>query len=120
MSCTFDKNSFYPNEVARAHVTVDNSQCSIALTDVRMAVEQVVTMHCDGGHFQDTFVLAEDKEDGVEAGAAAIDRDLDVNLNDIKYNIPGKKKKKGVEKTRSPEDIYLASTIQPACHGRYV
>ncbi len=96
MSCTFDKNSFFPNEIAKAHVKVDNSQCSLPLTDVKMAVEQEVTMQCDGGYFRDTFTLAEDSEAGVEANAAPIERDLDVDLNTIKYTISGKKNKKGV------------------------
>ena len=120
MECTFDKNSFFPNEVAKAKVTVDNSQCSLPLTDVRMQVEQEITMQCDGGYFRDVFVLAEDKEDGVPANAEKMERILDVNLLDIRYSIPAKKMKKGIEKDRSPEDIYLASGIQPATNGRYV
>ncbi len=95
MECTFDKNSFFPNEIALAKVTLDNSKCETDMTNVTLNVEQEVTMHCDYHCFRETFVLAQDVEAGVKAGEAPKEKVLDVNLNDIKYAISGEKKKKG-------------------------
>lgn len=36
----FNKNSFYPNENVEAKVILSNQNCNVALTDVRLNIEQ--------------------------------------------------------------------------------
>jgi hypothetical protein len=47
-----------------------------------------------------------------------VEVDLEVNLGDIRFAISGKKMKNGIEKDRCPEDIFLASGLQPSSDGK--
>jgi len=44
----FDKNTFEPREKCIADVHLDNKECAVALTGVRLAVEQELEIRC--GH----------------------------------------------------------------------
>lgn len=55
---------------------------------------------------------------GVPAGSDPVSIDLEVDLSEIKFAISGKKKKHGIEKERSPEDLFLASSLQPSSFGK--
>ena len=48
MWSTFDKNIFTPHETAHATVNVDNSECSLKVTEVSLFVEQKLTLHYTG------------------------------------------------------------------------
>ena len=50
----FPKNSFFPNEVVDAKVLLDNTRCNVALTNVRLAVEQETSIRCHGHNWNDT------------------------------------------------------------------
>lgn len=36
---TFEKNVFEPHELCKAYVKMDNSQCNLAMNNVRLAIE---------------------------------------------------------------------------------
>ena len=40
----FPKNIFYPNEICESKILLDNSKCQIAMTNVRLAIEQAVNL----------------------------------------------------------------------------
>ena len=40
VGATFEKNIYEPHEVCRAIITLDNSNCNVDVTQVRLAVEQ--------------------------------------------------------------------------------
>jgi hypothetical protein len=117
----FEKNVFEPHEICRAHVKLDNSRCNVALTGVRLAIEQEVYIRADGHTFNQTFTLADKHEAGVDARhEAGVERSLELPLASIKYEIAKERKKKGQVKALSPEDLWMASQMQPACHGHHV
>lgn len=43
-----------------------------------------------------------------------------VNLGTIRYNVAETKKKKGVSKKLSPEDLFMAQGVQSATHSRHI
>ena len=43
-----------------------------------------------------------------------------LDLSKIKYEVAGTKKKKGVQKAVSPEDMFMMSGIQAAVHGKSI
>jgi hypothetical protein len=45
----FEKNIYEPNEIVRADAIIDNKDCQIAVTGVRLAIEQEIKLVC-GGH----------------------------------------------------------------------
>lgn len=45
---------------------------------------------------------------------------MDINLAGIKYEVQMERKKKGQTVNLSPEDVFLMSGIQPACHSRHI
>mmetsp|Transcript_22556 Transcript_22556/g.27886 ORF Transcript_22556/g.27886 Transcript_22556/m.27886 type:complete len:106 (+) Transcript_22556:816-1133(+) len=45
---------------------------------------------------------------------------MELNLAEIKYEVPKEKKKKGVMKPLSKEDVFMMAGIQAACHGKRV
>ena len=47
----FEKNVFTPHELCKAYVDLDNSKCGVDLTNVRLAVEQELTLHGDSHRF---------------------------------------------------------------------
>mmetsp|Transcript_51436 Transcript_51436/g.70605 ORF Transcript_51436/g.70605 Transcript_51436/m.70605 type:complete len:190 (+) Transcript_51436:475-1044(+) len=118
LTCTFEKNIYCPNEIAKAHIVVDNSECEVAVKDIKFFVKQYFSIEARGffgAHhdFRDTYSLQEDHEVGPPAGGRC-ERAMDINLAGIKYDVVATRKKKGMTIDRSPEDIFLMSGVQPA------
>ena len=105
LECTFDKNTFTPVESCGATVQIDNSSCNVALTGIRIAVEQEIRMSAGGHHYHENITLIDRELPGVEANYQdKVDKVLTLNLADLKYHVQTTKKKKGVQKTVSLED----------------
>jgi hypothetical protein len=102
-------------------VVLDNSKCSLNMRNVRLNIEQVLTLHGDGHRYSDTFTLASDTEAGVPARSSEpAQRNFDLDLKTIRYVIPAFRKKKGVEKPLSAEDRFMLENMAPRCHGSKV
>jgi hypothetical protein len=43
-----------------------------------------------------------------------------MDLVNIKYDVPGQKKKRGEMKQRSPEDAFMVSGVQSETHSRFI
>lgn len=43
-----------------------------------------------------------------------------IDLNAIRYNVSGLKKKKGVQVKLSPEDLFMIQGVQSATHSRHI
>ena len=54
---------------------------------------------------------------GPDAQAEAEDQ-MELLLNEIKYEVASHKKKHGVQKEISPEDQFQMASLQPACHTK--
>ena len=107
---TFERNTFEPHEKCKADVHLDNTRCNVALTGVRLAVEQELDIDCGAHHYRETFVLTDDHENGVGAREEG-HRDLDVDLHKIKYECERERKKKGHMKALSPEDYFMMTQL---------
>eukprot|EP00347_Sterkiella_histriomuscorum_P005522 403356296 len=117
----FEKNVFEPTEVCRASVNLDNSRCNVALTNVRLAVEQTVWIQAQGHTFSQTFTLSDRSESGVDARhQGVVHKHLELPLSTIRYEVSDQKKKGGHMKPISQEDLFMMRQIQPACHGHHV
>jgi hypothetical protein len=91
------------------------------MTGVRLCVEQEITFNIHGNHFREVTNLADRHEAGIGARHATPEtRHLEVDLKGIHYDCPAERKKKGVQKAFSQEDIYMMKSLQPATHAKHV
>lgn len=58
MVVNFDKNIFYSNELANAMITVNNSECSLNITEIEFQVTQRVKINHHSG-WGDNFDILE-------------------------------------------------------------
>eukprot|EP00349_Pseudokeronopsis_sp_Brazil_P004915 CAMPEP_0202958506 /NCGR_PEP_ID=MMETSP1396-20130829/2835_1 /ASSEMBLY_ACC=CAM_ASM_000872 /TAXON_ID= /ORGANISM="Pseudokeronopsis sp., Strain Brazil" /LENGTH=110 /DNA_ID=CAMNT_0049676619 /DNA_START=555 /DNA_END=888 /DNA_ORIENTATION=+ len=96
----FEKNTFEPHDKCHAKVQLKNNDCNIALSNVRLAVEQDICIQAGHHTYRQTFNLTDDNEPGVGPHEEA-ERKLDVDLKKITYPKITEKKKKGVMKAVS-------------------
>lgn len=95
--------------MCRATVHIDQSRCNANLQHIRLAVEQEISINANSHHFRDVITLIDKVEAGVPANTSEVTtRHLELALSQIRYTIPNQRKKKGVMKAYSPEDLYLA------------
>ena len=121
IECKFEKNIFTPNEDCDCIVEIDNDKCNIAMTNVRLAVEQEVHIMCHGHNWRDVITVKQAVEHGVPAKHDKKEtKHLKVDLASIKYPAPQHRKKKGAMKPVSLEDAFLMSQAQPAAHGQII
>ena len=98
MSSVFNKNVFLPNEIAAGSVKVNNEHCQLNAHRVSFYVEQCMTVHAEGHSHTYRNKLVNQTVEGPHAGVAEWHHELAVNLANIKYEVVGMKKKKGVQK----------------------
>ena len=131
MGSEFEKNVFMPNEIVKGYVHVDNTHCAIACTHVRFAVERRFRMTIHGhsifgegpAHsYTDHDNLVSQNLTGPAAGEADWKREMTCDLNKIHYEVQADKKNKktGLRKPLTKEDRFMMSSIQPACHGKWI
>lgn len=123
MWSTFEKNIYTPQETARAMIHVDNSRCQLPVTRCRFFIEQRMTIRGVGpfAHTHSfTNKLIERDVQGPQALQGGFQTELLMNLNEIRYEAVVNKKKKGVQMTLSPEDLFAMTGLQPACHSRHI
>lgn len=127
MLVSFEKNVFYPYEMANSLITVNNSQCSLKIREVEFQLTQKIYIGSDWGRkFIRNFDILENKDrSGIEKGQGEVTKSMQLNLGVIKYHVnPQKKKKTGMFSStmvnRSPEEIFQLSNVAPACHSKYV
>ena len=68
MWSTFNKNVFTPHETAEATINVDNSECQLKVTEVKLFVEQRMTLTDHHHNHVETKTLVEQKVEGPDAG----------------------------------------------------
>ena len=116
----FEKNIYIPTETAKALMTIDNSNCKCDVKQVTFAVEQHLKLRADGREDHSKHVLIESVMGGPKAEEAETVLPMELDLANIKYEVDGEKKKKGVLKKRSPEDMFQMASIQPAVHCKNI
>ena len=77
-------------------------------------------MQADGHHHVIRKQLVNRTLEGPKAGEGDWFRDMELNLNEIRYEVPKQKKKKGQMKPISREDAFMMAGLQPACHAKYI
>jgi len=124
MWVNYEKNIYTPQEVCRAFINIDNSNCTLNCTQVKFWLEQRLTLHSRGfGNHSHTMVkkLTGSEKPGPNFGQKEYQTEMYVDLNKIiMENIPEFKKKKGVEVRLSPEDAFMMKCVQPATHSRHI
>lgn len=113
MWSTFAKNVFTPHETATAEVNVDNTECQVKCTHVKLFVEQRLEISDKHKHHHHTVTrhLVEQDFDGPDAGEGGWKKDMHVDLGKIKYEVQEFRKKKGVQKKISPEDQFMMAGV---------
>lgn len=64
----FEKNIYEPSENVKADAILDNKDCRIAITNVRLAVEEELVLNCGGHTYRELITLTERAEGGVPPG----------------------------------------------------
>ena len=116
----FEKNQFIPTEFARGKIHINNENCQVAANRVSFFVEQVLRIKADGHYHTHTTRLVNRTIDGPQAGQSDWSADMELNLAEIRYEVPEMKKKKGVMKPLSKEDRFMMAGIQAACSGKKI
>ena len=123
MVVNLEKNVFYSNEVANAMITVNNSECKLKITEVEFQVTQKVKI--GGKRWDGNFDILENKDkSGLSAGHAEITKMMQLNLDQIKYDVSKERKKKSglisyKMVARTPEEIFQLSRVPPATHSKH-
>lgn len=85
----FEKNMYMPNEVVKADAIISNQMCNLAMTSIRLSVEQEVTIRCGPYVFHQLFTLKEQHEQGVAANDPNdVYRMITIDLNTIRFAPP--------------------------------
>ena len=118
LKAEFNKNVFTPDETAEGDLKIDNSNCKVAVKEVRFSIEQVVKQRI--GHHTHTETRTIIKKDcsGPGPGDGDWKKDMELDLSKIKYEVASEKKKKGKVKKISKEDAFAMASLQPACHTK--
>ncbi len=118
MEAEFNKNVFMPNEKAEGEIKIDNSQCKVAVTRVTFAIIQELTQKIGHHHNREQKTIIKETVDGPGAEEGDWKKTLDIELDEIKYEVAEFKKKKGKEKRISDDDKFMMASLQPACHTK--
>lgn len=115
----FEKNVYEPTEIVRGDAIIDNKDCQIAVTGVRLAIEQEIKLNCGGHKYREMITLASKTEPGLPAlNKENVHRHIEVDLGSIKIPpVPTRATKRGTTKAYGPEDTHMMSQIQAAAHG---
>ena len=123
MWSSFEKNIFTPVDCAKAIIHVDNSKCTLNVTQVKFFIEQRLTVRDSGfgAHsYTRTRTLVERSMVGPNFGQGGWTTEMIMDLGAIRFDVPEFKKKHGVEKRISPEDAFMMAGVQSAVHSKYV
>ena len=84
-----------PNEKAEGEIKIDNSQCKVAVTRVRFSIIQELRQKIGHHHDTETKVIIQESCEGPGPEEGGWKKTLDIELDDIKYEVAEFKKKKG-------------------------
>lgn len=118
MKTEFEKNIYCPNEVAKAILHVDNTQSSVNATSVNLSIKQHQTITINGKQWHSSSVMVGSSKQGPPAGVK-MEIPIEVDLSQIHNDVPASRKKKGVTKAYSKEDMFMISGIQPASKSKF-
>lgn len=128
LKALFEKNIYMPTETARATVSVDNHDCKLDCSEVKMNVCLEIRMNIGHHHHvhEEDLKGAKDSHKGPHAGEKEWHKELAIDLSKIKYDaVVDKKSKDGSRVPLSIEDQFMMTQLQPACrmskhfHARY-
>jgi hypothetical protein len=82
LSCYFEKNAYYPDEVARVVANLDNSKCNSEVKHVSIKAVRVIKAKAGIHNHSETTKLAGTRYDGLKAHES-VQRRLEIKLSDI-------------------------------------
>ena len=120
MSCFFEKNVYYPHEVARASAVFDNTKCQLDIDQTTLTLVREVSIRADHHRSHITTNVAGVQQDGVRAGETG-ERQMELELHKIqqenKFEV-NRQRKKG--KMYTNEEMELASMMLPCVKGKLI
>ena len=111
----FEKDTYMPNELCRAMVDLDNSNCQADVKSISIKLERHIELSAsDGKVWEDKRVLEQKDYDGLGAGQSTggLNRFLELSLANLKnqvYDIENK--------VLSSDDRFMAEQMQPTSSG---
>lgn len=118
MKTEFEKNIYCPNEVAKAIVKIDNTECKVDCSNIVFAVEQRISVNIDHHASTHTKPLVTSTVEGPKAGESK-DCVMELDLSKIRTDVPHARNKKGKVKPYSKEDKHMIGGIQPASRTKF-
>jgi len=112
----FEKNIYCPNEVARAIMHIDNSDCKVDVTQITFAVEQRIVIHIKGHNHTTVRNLVTHTQKGPKSGEK-MEAPMELDLSKIRNEVSKEHMKKGAVKAYSKEDLFMMEGVQPASHS---
>ena len=115
----FEKDAYTPEETCRAMCDIDNSNCSGAVNNVTIRLDQHVELRGkDGRTYTNKLVLEQKEYDGLAANTATggMNRFLELSLANIRQQA----RPFDDVKPLSADELYLAERIQPTSQGNSV
>jgi hypothetical protein len=105
----FEKNIYEPHEIVKADAIIDNKDCQIAVTGVRLAIEQEIKLNCGGHKYSEMITLASKTEPGIPArNPQNVHKHIEVNLGSIRTPaVKSRVTTAGAEKLFGPEDQHM-------------
>lgn len=121
----FEKNIYTPNEVAIAHVDINNEECKTDIKSVSFYIVQKIwacTIEDDRTYnFNYKQKLCKHKIKGPKAGDNILDEQITLDLSKIKYDVTKTKRKHGGQlRDRSMEDQFLMASLQPETDSEHL
>lgn len=104
--------------MAEGELKIDNSQCKVAVKEVRFSIEQVVKQRIGNHTHTEKRTIIKQNCAGPGASEGDWKKDMQLDLAKIKYEVATEKKKKGVMKKISKEDAFQMASLQSACHTK--
>ena len=99
-----------------------NFNCNVAMTSLILFLEQEITLKGENNRvFRETVILGEQMFEGAAANQVeGVERQLRVQLSNIKFKTVPARMKKGETKSYSERDIKMMSQAQPSTRGTII
>jgi hypothetical protein len=119
---SFEKSTFEPTDLFETLVVILNFNCNVAMTGLILFLEQEITLKGENNRvFRETVILGEQMFEGAAANQVeGVERQLKVQLSNIKFKTIPSRTKKSEMKPYSERDLKLMSQAQPSTHGTII
>lgn len=115
----FEKDTYAPTENCRAVADLNNSACTVPITNLQIILTQFMRLYSNDGKQHDEQRVLEQKDfPGLGAGeqTGGLNRFLELSLATIKNQC----KPRSDGRDYKPDDVFTAEHLQPTTSGKQV